>query len=53
MRMLIYDHFARTRNWTPRQVDELHFDELEWLPLIAEAVHEANETISEQERKQR
>ncbi len=46
--MLIYSWFARARNWTPRQVDELSLDEMEWLPLIEEAVQDASSQISRQ-----
>jgi len=41
--MLVYNWYARARNWHPRQVDELHLDEMEWLPIIEEAVQAALE----------
>lgn len=51
--MLIYNWFARARNWHPREVDELSLDEMEWLPLCEEAVQIASETIAKQNEKQR
>lgn len=42
-RMLVYNWFARTRNWHPRQVDELYLAEMEWLPILEEAVQAAIE----------
>lgn len=48
VKMLVYNWFARARNWTPRQVDELSLDEMEWLPIIEEAVQLASETAAKQ-----
>ena len=45
--MLVYNWFARARNWTPRQVDELRLDEMEWLPIIEEAI----QVVIEQNRE--
>jgi hypothetical protein len=36
--MLVYNWFARARGWTPRQVDELSLEEMEWLPIVEEAI---------------
>lgn len=46
--MMIYNWFARAHHWTPRQVDELGLDEVEWLPLLEEACHEASEVIQKE-----
>jgi hypothetical protein len=37
--------FAKTRNWHPRQVDELTLDELEWLPIMEQATQDAVEQL--------
>jgi hypothetical protein len=47
--MLIYNWFARARNWHPRQVDELGLDEMEWLPVLEEAVLAASEQIAKEQ----
>lgn len=48
MRMIIYNWFGRARQWTPRQVDELELDELEYLPLMEEACLEASDIIQKE-----
>lgn len=48
MRMIIYNWYARSHNWHPRLVDELDLDEVEWLPLMEEAVHQAQEVIQKE-----
>jgi hypothetical protein len=45
--MLLYDLFARSWNWTPRQVDELSLDEISWLPIIGEARALAAEALAD------
>lgn len=50
--MLIYHHFARLRNWTPRQVDELTIEEMDWLPLLEEATTDALEVLEAEHRAQ-
>lgn len=47
-RMLVYNWFARARGWTPRQVDELTLEEMEWLPLIEEAIQYATEKLRDE-----
>lgn len=42
-RMLVYNWFGRMRDWHPRMVDELYLDEMEWLPIVEEAVQAAIE----------
>ena len=51
--MMIYNWYARAYNWSPRVVDELELDEVEWLPLLAEGVAQATETISKEIDSQR
>lgn len=46
--MIIYNWFARARSWTPRQVDELDLEEVEWLPLLEEACLQASEVIQKE-----
>jgi hypothetical protein len=46
-RMLVYDFFAESRHWTPRQVDELTLDEVFWLPLVEAARHLAREALAD------
>lgn len=46
-KMLVYNWFRRTSNWHPRQVDELSLEEMEWLPLIEEAVQLALEQMKD------
>ena len=36
-RLLLKEWFAESYHYTPEQVGELSLDELEWLPVIAEA----------------
>ena len=43
--MALKQYFARTRQWTPRQVDELTLDELFWLPVMEEASQAAAEQL--------
>ena len=50
--MMVYNWFARTRNWHPRQVDELELDEVEWLPLLEEACLQASDVVQQEERAQ-
>lgn len=38
---MTYDRFAEERGWTPRQVDELTWDEIFWLPVIRAARQDA------------
>lgn len=45
LRILVYGYFKRNGDWHPRQVDELTLEELEWIPLYEEAIHEAREYI--------
>jgi hypothetical protein len=47
--MLTYDYFARTRGWTPSQVNELTLDELYWFPLIEEARNAAIEQLRDKD----
>lgn len=51
--MMVYNWFARNRNWHPRQVDELDLDEVEWLPLLEEACLQAADVIRKEEQAQR
>lgn len=44
-RMLAYNWFARLRGWDPRIVDELTLEEIEWLPVVEEAVQLAAEQL--------
>jgi hypothetical protein len=44
--VLVYDQFAQSYGWTPRQVDELTLDELEWLPVVRQAKADAAEQIA-------
>lgn len=46
--MMIYHYFARHRGWTPRQVDELELDEIEWLSVLDSAFTIAEERITRQ-----
>jgi hypothetical protein len=46
--MVVYNWFARARNWPPRVVDELDLDEVEWLPLLEEACQQASEVIQKE-----
>lgn len=50
--MLVYSWYARTHNWTPQQVDELSMEELEWIPLLAEAIGQAQEVMQKQDEAQ-
>jgi hypothetical protein len=50
--MLAYNFFGRSRNWHPRQVDELDLDEVEWLPLLEEACLQASDVIRKEEQAQ-
>lgn len=45
MKLLIYNWYRRACNWTPRQVDELYLEELEWFPILEEAVLQASDDI--------
>lgn len=45
--MAIKHWFAKTRGWTPRQVDELTLDEIYWLPIMEEATNYAIEQLRE------
>lgn len=51
--MIIYNFFARAHDWSPRVVDELDLDEVEWLPLLEEAAAQASETIQKEMEAQR
>lgn len=51
--MIIYNWFARAHDWPPRVVDELELDEVEWLPLLEEAVMQASEVIQKEMEAQR
>lgn len=51
--MIIYNWFAKAYNWPPRVVDELDLEEVEWIPLIAEGIAQAQETIQKEIDAQR
>lgn len=44
--MLVYNWFARNKDWHPRIVDTLTIEELEWFPILEEAFSNAEEVIS-------
>lgn len=46
-RMLVYNWFARLRGWNPRIVDELTLEEIEWLPVVEEALQLAAEQLKD------
>lgn len=50
--MLVYNWYAQKRNWTPQQVDELSLEQVEWLPLLSEALEEAQEVLQKQDEAQ-
>jgi hypothetical protein len=43
----LYRFYAKAYGWTPQQVGELSITQLEWFPLIEEAVNQAQEEIQE------
>jgi hypothetical protein len=43
--MMYYESFAELWGWTPSQVDELTDEQLEWLPIIRAAKHDAAEQL--------
>jgi len=47
--MLTYEYFARTKGWTPSQVDELTLEELFWFPVIEDARLSAQEQLRDKE----
>jgi hypothetical protein len=47
-KIFVYGWFKRNGNWHPREVDELHLDELEWIPVYEEAMSLAEEYINKQ-----
>lgn len=49
----MYNWFARAHDWSPRMVDELELEEVEWLPLMEEAAQQAQETIQKEIDAQR
>lgn len=44
-RMLVYDAFAERYGWSPRVVDELNLDEIEWLPIVSSSKNDAREQL--------
>ena len=52
-KMLLYNWFRRTANWHPREVDELYLDELEWFPIVEEAIQDAVDRISKENNAQK
>lgn len=52
MKLLIYNWYRRACNWTPRQVDELYLEELEWFPILEEAVLQASDDIMKMNQAQ-
>lgn len=51
--MLVYHYFARTLGWTPRQVDELDIEEMDWLPVLTDAFGAAQDRIQAQNSAQK
>ena len=39
--MMTYFHFYHSKDWHPRQVDNLYDDEEYWLPVMEDAANEA------------
>ena len=50
--MAVKHYFARSRGWTPREVDELTVDEVFWLPVMEEAGQAAAEQVQAAEQRQ-
>lgn len=44
--VLVYDQFRELAGWTPREVDELTLEELEWLPIVMNAKLAARDQLT-------
>jgi hypothetical protein len=52
IRELTYRWFAKTYRWTPKEVDELPLDTLNWFPIIEEAENKVVERMNKESSRQ-